>query len=114
MDRGPVIYLAPRVGHASACPNAGPLPGGKPKAGRTAAEWIGGPSFIQYLVEIKKLAGDHGQRGMFGRRERGIRLAIAIVQEFARVVGVRAVVMLEIVVCLASDGAFVGGQRACQ
>jgi hypothetical protein len=76
--------------------------------------WIGGPSFIEYLVEIQKLAGEHGERGMFGGRERWIGLALAIVQEFARVFGVSAVVALEIVVRRRAMSALVGGERARQ
>ena len=53
-------------------------------------------SFIQHLVEIQQLAGQHRQRGVLAAGERGVGLAFAVVQEQARILGMGAVVAFEI------------------
>ena len=67
-------------------------------------------SFVEHLVEIQQLAGEHGEGGVFAAGERGVGLAFAVVQERRGILGVGAVVALEIVVSLARDQALVGGQ----
>ncbi len=53
--------------------------------------WLAG-SFVQHLVEIHHLAGQHGHGRVVGGRQRRIGLALALIQELLRFVFVRRVV----------------------
>ena len=68
---------------------------------RSGSESAG--SFVKHLIEIQKFAGQHSQSSVFAMDRGRIRLVFALIQKFARIVSMAAVVRGISVECLLRD-----------